>query len=71
MVWNAADNTYSLGYPVFMAGSPYGWILQACEKYYYNNNVHNKLDIVKLDSGNVVIRNRLVSDADETTLALD
>lgn len=71
MVWNAADNSYSLGHPVFMAGSPYGWTLQACEKYYYNNDNHGKLDIVKLDTGTVVIRNRLVSDTDEKVIHLD
>lgn len=71
MVWNAADNSYSLGHPVFMAGSPYGWTLQACEKYYYNNDNHGKLDIVKLDTGTVVIRNRLVSDTDEQVIQLD
>ena len=71
MVWNAEKDTYAFGHPVFMAGSPYGWILQACEKYYYNNDVHGKLDIVNLNGGSVVIRNGFVSLSDETTVELD
>ena len=66
---------YSFGYPVFMAGSPYGWMLQACEKYYYNNNVNREPDIVKLDSrGKITIKNYLIgtNDGDLTkTLTLD
>lgn len=71
IVWNAAEDAYAFGHPVFMAGSPYGWILQACEKYYYNNEPQNKLDIVKLNGGSVVIRNNLVSASDEQTIELD
>lgn len=70
-VWNAEDGSYSFGYPVFMGSSPYGWILQACEKYYYNNDYHGKLDIVNLEKGTVTIRNRLVGEDDETTVELD
>ncbi len=70
-VWSAADDSYAFGHPVFMAGSPYGWILQACEKYYYNNEPQNKLDIVNLNGGTVVIRNNLVSATDEQTIKLD
>ncbi len=70
-VWNAEDGSYSFGYPVFMASSPYGWMLQACEKYYYNNDFHGKLDIVNLEKGMVTIRNRLVGEDDETIVELD
>lgn len=59
---------YSLGYPVFMAGSPYGWMLQACEKYYWNNQPTGIVDIVNLQGGTVQIKNYLVSN-DETKLA--
>ena len=59
---------YSFGYPVFMANSPYGWMLQACEKYYWNNKPTDRVDIVKLNGGSVSIKNYLVSN-DETKLA--
>ena len=62
---------YSLGYPVFMASSPYGWMLQACEKYYYNNNMNSIPDVVNLKSGNVTIKNGLVSGSDTQTIKLD
>ena len=65
---------YSFGYPVFMAGSPYGWILQACEKYYYNNNVNREPDIVKLNGGEVTIKNHLIGTNDgdlSKTIELD
>jgi hypothetical protein len=70
-VWNAEDGTYSFGHPVFMAGSPYGWMMQACEKYYYNNNPHSEVDIVKLDTGEVHIRNGLISDQSIEKVQLD
>ena len=54
---------YSFGYPVFMANSPYGWILQACEKYYYNNNSNATPDIVNLTGGSVKIQNALTTDS--------
>lgn len=55
---------YSFGYPVFMAGSPYGFMLQACEKYYWNNDVTKKFDIVKLDQrGKIIIKNALTTDS--------
>ena len=54
---------YSFGYPVFMAQSPYAWILQACEKYYKNNNVAGEVDIVNLNSGKVKFKNALTTDA--------
>ena len=59
---------YSFGYPVFMANSPYGWMLQACEKYYWNNKPTGRVDIVKLNGGSVLIKNYMVSN-DETKLA--
>ena len=65
---------YSFGYPVFMAGSPYGWMLQACEKYYKNNNTNNEPDIVKLNGGEVIIKNYLIGTNDNDlskTLQLD
>ena len=62
---------YSLGYPVFMAGSPYGWMLQACEKYYYNNNVNTEPDIVKLKGGKVNIKNGLIGSSDNQEVKLD
>ncbi len=62
---------YSFKYPVFMANSPYGWILQACEKYYYNNKVSANPDIVKLKGGKVNINNGLVGSSDTQELQLD
>ncbi len=62
---------YAFGYPVFMANSPYGWMLQACEKYYYNNLTYSIPDIVNLEGGKVVIKNRMVSDTDTQELELD
>ena len=65
---------YSFGYPVFMAGSPYGWMLQACEKYRWNNKPTEKVDIVKLNGGSVLIKNYMVSNDEgqlATTLDLD
>ena len=65
---------YSFGYPVFMANSPYGWMLQACEKYYWNNKPTEKVDIVKLNGGSVLIKNYMVSNDESqlaTTLDLD
>ena len=58
---------YSFGYPVFMANSPYAWMLQACEKYYWNNDVNKQVDIVNLNSGNVTIKNYMV-DSDDAKL---
>ena len=55
---------YSFDYPVFMAGSPCGWILQACEKYYWNNDFSKKVDIVKLHGGKVSIKNYLIDNDD-------
>ncbi|MBR1666879.1 MAG: hypothetical protein IJ693_01225 [Bacteroidaceae bacterium] len=65
---------YSFGYPVFMAGSPYGWMLQACEKYYKNNKTTNEPDIVKLKGGEVTIKNYLIGTNDNDlskTIELD
>ena len=59
---SATDSTgvYAFGHPVFMAGSIYGWMLQACEKYYWNNHANGLVDIVKLNKGTVKIKNYLV-----------
>ncbi len=54
---------YSFEHPVFMAGSPYGWMLQACEKYYKNNNYNAEPDIVRLSGGKVKIQNALTTDS--------
>ena len=54
---------YSFGYPVFMGGSPYGWTLQACEKYYKNNDQTTVPDIVNLSGGKVSIMNALTTDS--------
>ncbi len=74
--WKKLSSTDSIGvysfqYPVFMASSPYGWMLQACEKYYYNNNTNRVPDIVKLHGGRVTIKNGLISDNDNKVLDLD
>lgn len=57
------DDIYAFDYPVFMAGSPYGWILQACEKYYWNNKINGEADIVNLSGGKVKIQNALTTDS--------
>ena len=64
-VWykdEAGVGHYSFGYPVFMAQSPYGWILQACEKYHYNNNLDSAPEIVNLNGGTIQIQNALTTD---------
>lgn len=63
--------TYAFEYPVFMAGTPYGWILQACEKYYWNNEPNNQVDIVNLNGGCVTIQNAMLSKNEQTTVELD
>ncbi len=63
--------TYAFGYPVFMAGTPYGWFLQACEKYYWNNQPTNKVDIVNLNGGRVSIQNAMLSKNEATEVELD
>ncbi|MBO7109012.1 MAG: carboxypeptidase regulatory-like domain-containing protein, partial [Prevotella sp.] len=59
-LWSESKG-YAFGNPVFMAGSPYGWMLQACEKYYWNNNDKTVPDIVNLNGGTVNIKNLMVS----------
>ena len=67
---NDSIGIYSFGYPVFMAGSPYGFAMQACEKYYWNNNSGSTVDIVNLNGGKVSIKNYLIGDEwDKTKLA--
>ena len=63
--------TYAFGYPVFMAGSPYGFTLQACEMYYWNNNSNATPDIVNLNGGKVTIKNAMLSDTDNKEITLD
>ncbi len=63
--------TYAFGYPVFMAQSACGWYLQACEKYFKNNDTNSIPDIVKLNGGKVTIKNGLVSETDNTEITLD
>lgn len=63
--------TYAFGYPVFMAGSPYAFTLQACEMYYWNNNSNATPDIVNLNGGKVTIKNAMLSDTDNKEITLD
>ncbi len=71
-LWNDSTNTYSFGYPVFMAGSPIIMTMAAVEKYYYNNNIRQREpDIVHLSGGEVRINNALVSFNEQETLTLD
>ena len=62
---------YSFGYPVFMAGSPYGFMLQACEKYYWNNDPSKKVDIVKLNAEirDIVAREQVLRDEIDKIIA--
>ena len=72
-LWSA-EAGYAFGYPVFMAGSPYGWMLQACEKYYRNNDSKAVPDIVNLRGGTVSIKNLMVSSdgtEQDKTIELD
>ena len=72
-LWSEAAG-YAFGYPVFMAGSPYGWMLQACEKYYRNNDSKAVPDIVNLRGGTVSIKNLMVSSdgtEQDKTIELD
>ncbi len=63
--------TYAFGHPVFVAGTPYGWLLQACEKYYWNNRTANKVDIVNLNGGRVSIQNAMLSKDEIKEVELD
>lgn len=62
---------YALGHPVFMAGSPYGFMLTACERYYYNNDQRQGADIVNLKGGEVTFNNGLVSTSQVDKVTLD
>lgn len=63
---------YTFGYPVFMAGSPYGFMLQACEKYYWNNDVTKRVDIVRLDQrGKISISNAMTTDSKTAVWSCD
>ena len=55
---------YSFGYPVFMSGTQYGFMFQACEKYYWNNDYSKNVDIVNLDeNGKIIIKNAMTTDS--------
>lgn len=83
--YNATDNTgdskkvtlwtdstgYTFGHPVFTAGTPYVFTLQAQEEYYYNNSTKNAVDVVKLSGGKVNIHNSTVSANDFKSIELD
>ena len=62
---------YALGYPVFMAGAPYGFMLTACERYYYNNDLQQTADMVNLKGGEVTFNNGLVSASTVDKVTLD
>ena len=62
---------YSFGYPVFMAQSPCAWLLQACEKYYKNNDYNTIPDIVNLNGGKVKIQNDLTTDSKTSTYTVE
>ena len=62
---------YSLGYPVYRAGLPVAMVLTAREEYYYNNDRTKTLDVVLLDSAEVVINNGLQSPDSIKTVVLD
>ena len=69
-LWNEQKG-YALGHPVFMAGSPYGFMLTACERYYYNNDQSRSADIVNLKGGEVTFNNGLVSTSKVDKVTLD
>lgn len=64
------ESGYAFGAPVFMAGSPYGWMLQAVERYHYNNDSRREADVVNLKGGQVTFNNGLVGNdaVDKVTL---
>ena len=68
-LWN--NNSYTLGHPVFMAGSTVPMMLSAREEYYYNNDKNGNLDIVQLDGGKVIINNGLIANNHSDSVALD
>ena len=65
------DVGYTLGHPVFMAGSPVPMLLSAREEYYYNNEVLGAPDVVSLHSGRVIVGNGLVGVDESEELELD
>ena len=69
-LWDS-EAGYSFGNPVFMAGSPYGWVLQAVERYYFNNDSRREADVVKLKGGEVTFSNGLVSSTTMNKVELD
>lgn len=65
------EKGYAFGCPVFMAGSPYGWMLQAVERYHYNNDSRREADVIQLKGGEVTIINGLVSNTTVDKVELD
>ncbi len=65
------DGKYSMGYPVYMAGSAVPMVLSAREEYYYNNDRLQELDVVQLDGGKVIAGNGLVSTKQTDEVELD
>ena len=65
------EKGYAFGVPVFMAASPYGWMLQAVERYHYNNDIRREADIVQLKGGKVTFINGLVSATTVDEVELD
>ena len=65
------EKGYAFGVPVFMAASPYGWVLQAVERYHYNNDLRREADIVQLKGGKVTFNNGLVSNTAVDEVELD
>jgi hypothetical protein len=70
-VLSNGKGTYTLGYPVYRAGLPVAMVLTAREEYYYNNDRTKTLDVVLLDSAEVVINNGLQSPDSIKTVVLD
>lgn len=66
------EKGYTLGYPVFMAGSPALLTLTAREEYYYNNvEKDTPDDIVLLKGGTVYVHNGLIGAEHTDSLQLD
>ncbi len=63
---------YSLGHPVFMAGSPVLMTLSAREEYYYNNVTKDTPDdIVLLSGGTVYMHNGLIDTENTDSIQLN
>ncbi len=63
---------YTFGAPVFNVDRQYPLLINAVEKYYYNNNTQSDtVDVVNVDGGFVTIRNSMISGTHRDTLSLD